>query len=421
MRTHSVPRRSSARLGFTLLEVLLTSLLAAIVLVALWSLSDIYMRLFVIAQRKIDETQLARGLTEHLFEDLAQVIQKKDDGSAMPFVPRPASTAPASSSSSTSSSLSDSRESSPRSRRPMAGVSSSSSTAGPPVMPFAVDPPQLPGILPAPAVGGLVGIATASSSLSSTGSSNSAVEKAASEHLVPRFGLFGTSQALRLIVLDTNPRTAREPAELAEVLPQPGSVRPPLAAELRTIEYTYVEPEESTGDSQQHPPGLVRREWAWETWVGLRMLNQKNSGSEDSSSMLPEDKLEWSVEDADDLEMDRLYHVPSIVGLEFQYYDGEDWVDEWDSLKEQKLPVLVEVVFQIDVTSAASAPSADRASSAVTASEDDEASTSSRGTTYRQTIHLPWSDSGTPPQQPEQTAPFTDFARAGPPRGGRQP
>ena len=300
MRTGTPLRRPSTRPGFTLLEVLLTSLLAAVVLVALWSLSDIYMRLFLIAQRKIEETQLVRGLTEHLFEDLSQIIQKKDDAPGLPIIPRPIS--------------SDSR-SAPR--------EGSMQPSGAPPSP----PPSSrggPGSAGPPSVG-------TSTVGTSTSPSTATAEKSASDQMVPRFGLFGTSQSLRLIVLDTNPLTAREPSDLAEVLPQPGSVRPPLAAEIRTIEYTYVEPDGSTGDSQQHPPGLVRREWAWEKWVGLRMLNQNSSGSDSSSKMMPDGKLEWSVEDADDLEMERLYHVPSIVGLEFQYFNGEDWQDEWTS------------------------------------------------------------------------------------------
>lgn len=414
MRTFSVPRRPSTRSGFTLLEVLLTSLLAAIVLVALWSLSDIYMRLFVIAQRKIDETQLVRGLTEHLFEDLSQVIQKKDDTPGLPFVPRP------SSSDSRSNSRPEPRESSSRPRRsPFSSPSSSTPENGarPNEMPVTTEPR----VSSVPAMSdGL--IAAGSSTSSATASTSNSAEKTASEQMIPRFGLFGTSEALRLIVLDTNPDTAREPTDIAEVAPQPGSERAPLAAELRTIEYTYVEPDESTGDAQQHPPGLVRREWAWETWVGLRMLNQNSSNAEETSPMMPDGKLEWSIEDTDDLEMDRLYHVPSIVGIEFQYFDGEDWQDEWDSVKEQKLPVMVEVVFQIDVSGASTSSGGGTGSSARDASVDDESSSSSSGTTYRQLIHLPWSQNGAAPEPLDRAlTPSSDFARTGSPRGGRRP
>ena len=401
MRTVFPSGRSTTRSGFTLLEVLLTSLLAAVVLVALWSLSDIYMRLFLIAQRKIDETQLVRGLTEHLFEDLSQIIQKKDDAPGLPFIPRSFS----------SDSRPDSREGSTRSRGAASSPPLRSGGAS-----GSAEPPMSSGTPP----GGMPIVSTHNITAGSTSTPSTATsEKSASEQMIPRFGLFGTSQSLRLIVLDTNPMTAREPTDLAEVLPQPGSVRPPLAAEIRTIEYTYVEPDESTGDSQQHPPGLVRREWAWETWVGLRMLNQNSSGSDSSSKMMPDGKLEWSVEDADDLEMERLYHVPSIVGLEFQYFNGEDWQDEWDSLEEQKLPVLVEVVFQIDVSGTSA--SSDRETGSSSSSSEDESSSSGLGTTYRQLIHLPWSQNAVAPEPLDRVAPSSDVARTGVPRGGRQP
>ena len=86
------------RAGFTLLEVLLTTLLASVVLVALWSLSDIYLKMFASGKRKIEETQLVRSLTAQLAKDVSQVIQLPEESVAatsVPFLRFPAEARPA--------------------------------------------------------------------------------------------------------------------------------------------------------------------------------------------------------------------------------------------------------------------------------------------------------------------------------------
>ena len=175
--------------GFTLLEVLLTSLLASIVMLALWSLSDIYLRMFASGRKKIEETQIVRGLTSLLAKDLSQVIQLADfdpnsssvPGSfpaAMP-IPNPAQAGL---------------------RGPSAGNPSPTSPLG-----------------SNPAANDRLGSGTVPVAQSTVARGTQSPET-----LTPRFGLFGTKQALRLIVLQTDPRTTREPLELADFVPQPG-------------------------------------------------------------------------------------------------------------------------------------------------------------------------------------------------------
>lgn len=61
--------------GFTLLEILLATGLAATLLLGLWSLFSIYTSLFETGQTKTEQSQLARALLEQLTDDLHSAIQ----------------------------------------------------------------------------------------------------------------------------------------------------------------------------------------------------------------------------------------------------------------------------------------------------------------------------------------------------------
>jgi hypothetical protein len=39
--------------------------------------------------------------------------------------------------------------------------------------------------------------------------------------------------------------------------------------------------------------------------------------------------------------------VPEVVGVEFRYFDGQGWSDEWNSLTRKSLPMAVEVVLRL--------------------------------------------------------------------------
>ena len=394
--------RKSSLAGFTLLEVLLTSLLASVVLVTLWSLSDIYLKLFVSGRKKIEETQLARSLTQHFAKDISQVNQLVDDASFTALFPtNPSNAKP---------------QSHGMSPRQSFGMTRSGSLDRPPPVGDSALPQPVPGI---------------SQSSSSTPENG----KSSSDRSSPKFGLFGTKQALRLIVLQTDPRTARGPTDLTEILPQPGQPRPPFASELRAIEYTFASSLESTSGENQRPSGLIRREWPWETWVGLKLANLRTVDDAGSSDMMPDSNSEWTAEDARALESDRgVYHVPQVVGLEFSYFDGEGWESEWNSWERRKLPLLVEVLLRIktnnhehqtdndkegDEEIESSSPLAEESTSG-----NSSISTASYGTLYRQLIHLPFAEemqSSETPEESSPTAPTASFARALPRSGARQP
>ena len=368
--------------GFTLLEVLLTSLLASVVLIALWSLSDIYMRLFVSGRNKIEETQLARSLTSQVARDVAQVVQRPEE---------------------------------PRSDLPPAR------------MPVMAMPPMPRGARPG--IMGLSGGPTAEMlpppSRSGAESLNSGPNDLARsfDDSVPRFGLFGTSDALRLIILQIDPRTTRAPTDLSEVLPEPGRLRIPFASELRTVEYSVGESRESTELDQRHPPGLIRREWAWEHWIGIRSANLLSVGGTEAAEMLPKGAMGWTAEDAVAFENQEYLHVPQVKSLEFNYYDGDTWDIEWNSWERGRLPVLVEVLLEFEINAkpkklAAEAEEAELASES--ASSTDGSRRASDGTIYRRLIHLPFANQVKPSADPEM-APVARLSPRTPDREARQP
>jgi hypothetical protein len=377
MNRRSRSPQTTSRAGFTLLEVLLTSLLASVVLVSLWTLSDIYLRLFLAGERQIEETQLVRGLTQQISKDLSQVVQLPEDDALSMVDERPLGFPPGRNG---ELRMPMPRPPSPPNRRGPAG--------GPPP-PMDRAPSGPPG-------------------RDGADSANSDSKVPPSDRAKPKFGLFGTKQALRLIVLQTDPRTVREITDLAEIMPQPGQSRPPIASELRAIEYTFSNVRQSVSNSNQHPSGLVRREWGWETWSGLRLathLTADTAGA--STSMLPDGQLPWTPEDSLLLESSKktgkdLYHVPQVVGLEFHYYDGDTWEDEWDSWERRRLPVLVEVLLQVRVSKEPKVVDADEElaemddsslSSADSYSSDGSSlSSSSYGSVYRKLIHLPFGE-----------------------------
>lgn len=350
------PRRSS---GFTLLEILLTSLLASVVLVALWSLSDIYMRLFVSGRNKIEETQLARSLTSQFARDVSQVIQRPEEiQQNQPFGGFGGSTSP------------------PTGPRTLRQMSPTSSGSEPRRLEFGSSAP--PAIPP----GGEF-----SESNSGLGETLRQFDDS-----IPRFGLFGTSDALRLIVLQIDPRTTRAPTDLADVLPDPGRLRIPFASELRTIEYSLGSARESTDLDQRHPPGLIRREWAWEHWIGIRAASQLSVGGAEASTMLPKGELDWTAEDAIAFEDQEYLHVPQVESLEFNYYDGEEWDIEWNSWERGKLPVLVEVLIEFQINSKPRKTASSTESNELADETSSGTNSVPSGTVYRRLIHLPFSN-----------------------------
>jgi len=78
-RKHLRSTRAGRRAGFTLLEILLTVLLSAVLLSSLWGLLGIYSRLFETGQSKAENAQLTAGLLQQISDDLHGAIQDTAD------------------------------------------------------------------------------------------------------------------------------------------------------------------------------------------------------------------------------------------------------------------------------------------------------------------------------------------------------
>jgi len=66
---------STARTGFTLMEVLLVTILSAVLMVGLWNLFGTYIRLFESGPARTERAQLLRALKQQLSDDLRGAIQ----------------------------------------------------------------------------------------------------------------------------------------------------------------------------------------------------------------------------------------------------------------------------------------------------------------------------------------------------------
>lgn len=79
-------RKTTLRGGFTLLELLLAAIMAAVLLAVLWNLFSMYVRLFEKGQAKAEQSQLVRALFEQVSDDLHAAIQDPTPG--QPLQPR---------------------------------------------------------------------------------------------------------------------------------------------------------------------------------------------------------------------------------------------------------------------------------------------------------------------------------------------
>ncbi len=261
----TVPRSllwsAASRRGFTILELLLASMLAAVLMAGLWSLLSTYERLFASGETRTERSQLVRSVLDQLADDLSSAIA---DNAASPS-------------------------------------------------------------------GG--------------------------QAAVRRFGLFGTSQAFQVDVLQTPPIESIAGSldeEDSGVGPGRDSKQVP---ELRTVQWQFEAAEGEARLGQPSSPGLTRRELDWETpgAKGGGLLASARRGRE-SSSVAATWEDESSPSQAAGMEDDPasrepadepVLRVPEVVGVEFRYFDGSTWSSEWNSLTRKSLPIAVEIVLRI--------------------------------------------------------------------------
>lgn len=300
--------------GFTLLEVLLATVLMAALLLTLWSLIGTYASLFATGQARVEQSQIARSLLQQIGDDLAAAIQ---DTAVRP-----------------------------RLQGPQAGAASLGG---------------LPAADPASQIG--AGLPPAAGENSTAGSN-------ADPAAVRRFGLFGSLHELRVDVLQTAPAEAAVAAnkpndDSAAMVSNQFEVDDKTACrapELRTVYYKFTPPRTNADresalphnddDSidEETPVGLIREELDFE--------NRNPTGflalSEDADSQSNSDSLAGGVTSTEKqkeiderLDDGSILLAPEVVGLEFRYFDGSIWTSQWDSITRESLPAAVEVRLQI--------------------------------------------------------------------------
>lgn len=171
-----------------------------------------------------------------------------------------------------------------------------------------------------------------------------------------RFGLFGSSRELRFDVLQLTPQQGNPipVGRIAAGIHEQAAARVP---ELRTVHYTFLDPNVGDEPSDSGPPGLVRSELDFETpldsaasaGVAAAGLPDEPADMDASSSA---ERSGAGLESSDD---DTRLSVPEVASLQFRYFDGRGWTDAWNSLDRKSLPAAVEIQLQVaDSSSVAS-------------------------------------------------------------------
>lgn len=289
------PRRRGA---FTLVEVLLATVLAAMLLVALWSMLSMYSKVFEGGHARTEQSQLARILLEQITTDLQAVRQAPPTASPIRFF------------------------------SPAPGELSASST---PTGPDVTGSDSLLQNLLTPAAAPVPrAIATAS--------------------LRPA-GLFGTDTFLQIDVLQP---AVIEPEHEFDDTVDTGAPARSRAEELKTVIYSFEERRDPSRPSSEPIMHLLRREMDWEqahpsARGGVRRVAERVSPLVAAQPEPITDSPERAdLSDAERLlEDDRTTIVPEVIHFAMRYFDGTTFSDEWDSIARQGLPTAVEVTMQL--------------------------------------------------------------------------
>ncbi|NLF09797.1 MAG: hypothetical protein GX594_17730 [Pirellulaceae bacterium] len=139
--------------------------------------------------------------------------------------------------------------------------------------------------------------------------------------VLPPIGLRGELDWLRIDAL--LPIRSEQPPE-SGLLPAEESA-PQVAGELRSIAYYFIESNalfaEAALQSPEEPRGgLARRELDRIAAVRAAELGQLDDHDQDAPSLAPE-----------------------VIGMEFRYFDGAEWLESWDSAETGSLPKAVDV------------------------------------------------------------------------------
>lgn len=281
-------RRGSHARGFTLLEILLTTMLSATLLGVLWGLFSVYLRLFETGPARTEQVQLARALGQQLCDDLHGAIEDSaiEDGA----------------------------------------IEDSAIENGP------IDDPQ----------SGLPGAAGGSTPVRRFGlfGTQRTLQFDVLEVVPPEEspGLRGdVTDALGGVPLQQVPElrtifyTFTEPSVFEDADRDAPADRDPEARPgLTRRELDYETPY-----ADAEAPSTARRS------PGAAAARPGSSDDQTSADSFSDDLLDPGPQDGSTV------WAPEVVGLEFRYFDGSGFSSEWNSLQRKSLPVAVEVTMQL--------------------------------------------------------------------------
>jgi hypothetical protein len=312
--------------GFTLLEVLLALLLATLVLMAVAMAIDVHLRVLNSGRADVEEAQLARALLGRIADDLRGAVQydpaemaKLASASAMSGA---GGGSPAGSSSGGATGASGSGAGAGGTGGSGAGGTGGSGTGG-----SGGSGTGGSGGSGTGATGGAGTGGTGGSSGTTDASQGSTATSGLAASVVPPSipGLYGNQYEMQVDV-SRLPRIDQLAALMAA---QSGEQLADRPSEVKTVTY-YLQDNGAAGSlgaagSANLSGGLVRRELdrfvtAWAA--------QQGSLSETAMNQQP--------------------IAPEVIGLEFEYFDGSQWLTEWDSVQNQGLPIAVQVALSID-------------------------------------------------------------------------
>ncbi len=283
--------------GMTLLEVMLALSLTTVVLVAISMAIDIHLRMLDARRGELDRIQLARGVLQIIGNDLRSVIQQNTtDFSVLASMATEAIAG-----GEIPSDLADLAGD--------GGAGGSGSTGDGDADDAGA------------ALSGGSGSAVDAMTGDST-TSTSSEDIAATSIPPPVPGLYGNQYEL-LIDVSRLPRVDEMQRMVAS-----NSVNPlqDIPSDVKTVAYYYYDPNSSTSsgdfrDRAGNPQaGLVRR--VLDRAVTLFATENSNLSS---------------------LQQQGEIIAPEVGGIEFQYFDGTEWLYEWDSEQQQGLPVAVRI------------------------------------------------------------------------------
>lgn len=425
-RCHAVSRRGALRGGFTLVEVLLTTVLAAVLLSVLWNLLSMHMKLFSTGQTKTEQSQLARTLLQQMSDDVHSIVQPPPVQPPIPvavglpmIAPPPAASSSSSSPSSSSSSGSNSNSAKSNGAAPAQPI-----TAPPPTQPTVKLPAQSATTLPQQP--GATAGATASAPpppAKSSGAANSPIASAAAalsanlnrgRSSVPGgqadntvvatmslrpAGLVGSETHLQI---DIRKATIPKPDELLETRSRTAKAVSRVD-ELRTVAYAFEDRRDPRHPLSESQMALVRREVDWEqahpaTHGGGRAAGRAprpavsipatlGANASPDSQFIDTETDEQSSELGQGQPDEMVEVAPEVVDFGLRYFDGAQWVTEWDSAARKGLPLAIEVAMQLR-----SFDEPDhKAQAVVETSSDDLLLKKPKLPVYRLLIHLPGS------------------------------